>query len=83
MHCSSNVYCRVLLVTLLPGGAYRPLQLQSCRWQQATQVLSLPPPCCACCPLQVGDYHWLPTLEMLGGSPSKVALNLLAVLPVM
>ncbi|GAB4822493.1 hypothetical protein N2152v2_009539 [Parachlorella kessleri] len=31
---------------------------------------------------QVGDFHWLPSLDMLGTTPSKVALNLLAVLPV-
>ena len=28
------------------------------------------------------DFHWLPTAEMLGHSPGQVAINLLAVLPV-
>ncbi|EFN60084.1 hypothetical protein CHLNCDRAFT_133392 [Chlorella variabilis] len=31
---------------------------------------------------QVGDFHWLPTAEMMGDTPSQVAVNLLAVLPV-
>ena len=31
---------------------------------------------------QLGDFRWLPTEEMLGDSPSKIIINLLAVLPV-
>lgn len=31
---------------------------------------------------QLGDFHWLPTMEMLGPSPTRIAINLLAVLPV-
>lgn len=30
----------------------------------------------------VGNFSWLPTMELLGGSPSRVAIHLLAVLPV-
>ena len=31
---------------------------------------------------QLGDFHWLPTREMLGGTPTKILINLLAILPV-
>jgi len=31
---------------------------------------------------QLGDFHWPPTAEMLGPSPMRIAINLLAVLPV-
>ena len=30
----------------------------------------------------MGDFHWLPTLDMLGGTPSQVIVNILATLPV-
>ena len=39
-------------------------------------------PCLVFSAFQVGDFHWLPSLDMLGETPSKIALNLLAVLPV-
>ena len=32
--------------------------------------------------LPAADFHWLPTAEMLGSSPTEVAVRLLAVLPV-
>jgi len=31
---------------------------------------------------QLGDFHWLPTADMLGHTPMRIAINLLAVLPV-
>lgn len=31
---------------------------------------------------RVADFHWLPTREMLGPTPARIAINLLAVLPV-
>ena len=31
---------------------------------------------------QLGDFQWLPTADMLGHSPMRVIINLLAVLPV-
>ena len=37
-----------------------------------------------CCPhcLQVSDFRWLPSLEALGGSPSRAALAVISALPV-
>lgn len=31
---------------------------------------------------QLGDFHWLPTEDMMGSTPTSVLVNLLAVLPV-
>ena len=51
---------------------------------QPTCLPALPcpslPPSPFLCPL--ADFHWLPTAEMMGDTPSQVAVNLLAVLPV-
>ena len=33
-------------------------------------------------PLQVSDFRWLPSLEALGGSPSRAALAVISALPV-
>jgi hypothetical protein len=43
---------------------------------------ALPPRPCGPPFPSLSDFHWLPTADMLGDSPAQVAVNLLAVLPV-
>lgn len=57
----------------MPAGAAASGGLLDSSCMPSTEGRTLPP--CA-------DFHWVPTADMLGHSPSEVAVNILAVLPV-